>query len=170
MRDKGGMIWESESTSHGEPVRRTRSKASIVTDIWLAGANVMREKAVAAEIERRDAARKRPPRRPSRRAPTLLHHRLDFGPKSLARGVARIEHVAARIDHKLDARRLGKGGQLVEQYLRAEIRGGEIEQPMRDQDLQLGIERQDLPQFVDRLRWPEAAAEIPDLFHRAIAE
>jgi CubicO group peptidase (beta-lactamase class C family) len=61
-RDKGRIILASGYASHGEPVRRTRSKAGIVTDIWLAGANVKREKAVAAEIERRYAPRKRPPR------------------------------------------------------------------------------------------------------------
>jgi CubicO group peptidase (beta-lactamase class C family) len=61
-RDKGRIALASGYASHGEPVRRTRSKAGIVTDIWLAGANVKREKAVAAEIERRYAPRKRPPR------------------------------------------------------------------------------------------------------------
>src|SRR4029077_3470064 len=40
----------------------------------------------------------------------------------------------------------------------------------RHQDLQLGIERQNLPQLGDRLCRPEATAEIPGLFHRAIAE
>jgi hypothetical protein len=37
-------------------VRRTRSKAGTVTDIWLAGANLKPEKVLAAEIERRYAA------------------------------------------------------------------------------------------------------------------
>ena len=46
--------------SHGEPVRRSRNKAGTVTDIWLAGANVKPEKALAAEMERRYAPRKRP--------------------------------------------------------------------------------------------------------------
>jgi CubicO group peptidase (beta-lactamase class C family) len=61
-RDKGRIVLANGYSSHGEPVRRTRSKAGIVTDIWLAGANVKREKAAAAEIERRYAPRKRPPR------------------------------------------------------------------------------------------------------------
>jgi hypothetical protein len=39
-------------------VRRSRNKAGHVTDIWLAGANAKREKALAAEMERRYAPRK----------------------------------------------------------------------------------------------------------------
>ena len=42
----------------GEGVRRPRNKAGHVTDIWLAGANAKREKALAAEMERRYAPRK----------------------------------------------------------------------------------------------------------------
>ena len=66
----------------------------------------------------------------------------DLGPKRLARAVARIEHVAARIDHELDAARARIGRQLVEHHLGSEIRRGEIEQPVADQQLQLRIERQ----------------------------
>jgi hypothetical protein len=44
--------------SHGEPVRRTRSKAGIVTDIWLAGINAKPERKVAAEMERKYAPRR----------------------------------------------------------------------------------------------------------------
>ena len=47
--------------SHGEAVRRTRNKAGTVTDIWLAGGNLKPEKAMAAEMERRYAPRKRRP-------------------------------------------------------------------------------------------------------------
>ena len=45
-----------------ELVRRTRGKAGGITDIWLAGVNAKHEKAVATEIERRYAPRKRPAR------------------------------------------------------------------------------------------------------------
>ena len=65
--------------------------------------------------------------------------------------VARIEHVAAGIDDELHAVGRGKGRQLVEQDLRGEIRRGEIEQPVPDQQLQLRIEREDLPQLGNRL-------------------
>ena len=82
----------------------------------------------------------------------LLHQRLHFGSKRLTRGVARIEHVAAGIDHELDPFRRGKGRQLIEQDLAAEIRRGEIEQPVPDQEFQFGIERQNLAQLRRRLR------------------
>ncbi len=59
-RDTGRIVLATGYGSHGEPVRRTRSKAGGVTDIWIAGINVKREKAAAVEIERRYAPRKRP--------------------------------------------------------------------------------------------------------------
>ena len=40
-------------------VRRVRNKAGTVTDIWIAGGHLIQEKAMAAEIERRYAPRKR---------------------------------------------------------------------------------------------------------------
>jgi CubicO group peptidase (beta-lactamase class C family) len=57
-RDKGRIASAAGYASHGEGVRRSRNKAGHVTDIWLAGANVKREKALAAEMERRYAPRK----------------------------------------------------------------------------------------------------------------
>ena len=42
-RDKGRIVLANGYSSHGEP-SRTRSKAGIVTDIWLAGANVKRKR------------------------------------------------------------------------------------------------------------------------------
>jgi hypothetical protein len=39
-----------------------RDKAGVVTEVWLAGVNAKHEKAVATEIERRYAPRKRPAR------------------------------------------------------------------------------------------------------------
>jgi len=42
-------------------VRRSRNQRGVVTDIWLAGANLKRERAVAADIARRYGAPK--PRR-----------------------------------------------------------------------------------------------------------
>jgi CubicO group peptidase (beta-lactamase class C family) len=61
-RDSGRIALAGGYASHGELVRRTRGKAGGVTDIWLAGVNAKHEKAVAAEIERRYAPRKRPAR------------------------------------------------------------------------------------------------------------
>jgi CubicO group peptidase (beta-lactamase class C family) len=58
-RDAGRISLAGGYGSHGEPVRRTRTKAGTVTDIWLAGANLKPEKTVAAEMERRYAPRKR---------------------------------------------------------------------------------------------------------------
>jgi hypothetical protein len=57
-RDKGRIASAAGYASHGEGVRRSRNKAGHVTDIWLAGANVKREKALAVDMERRYASRK----------------------------------------------------------------------------------------------------------------
>ncbi len=57
-RDTGRIASATGYASHGEGVRRSRNKAGHVTDIWLAGANAKREKALAAEMERRYAPRK----------------------------------------------------------------------------------------------------------------
>lgn len=59
-RDTGRIVLAPGYGSHGESVRRTRSKTGVVTDIWIAGINAKREKAAAVEIERRYAPRKRP--------------------------------------------------------------------------------------------------------------
>jgi hypothetical protein len=58
-RDVGRISLASGYASHGEAVRRTRNKAGTVTDVWLAGAELKPEKNVAAEMERRYAARRR---------------------------------------------------------------------------------------------------------------
>jgi hypothetical protein len=58
-RDTGRIAWATGYASHGETVRRSRSKAGKVTDIWFAGANARPEKTLAAEIERRYAKSKR---------------------------------------------------------------------------------------------------------------
>ena len=60
-RDTGRISLAAGYASHGEPVRRTRNDAGTVTDIWLAGGNLKREKTVAAEMDRRYAPRKRRP-------------------------------------------------------------------------------------------------------------
>jgi hypothetical protein len=52
-RDTGKITSASGYDSYGEQVRRVRNKNGAVTDIWLAGAHVKPEKALAAEIERR---------------------------------------------------------------------------------------------------------------------
>lgn len=58
-RDVGRVSLASGYASHGEAVRRTRNKAGTVTDVWLAGAELKPEKNLAAEMERRYAARRR---------------------------------------------------------------------------------------------------------------
>ena len=60
-RDTGTLVSAAGYASHGEPVRRVRDKRGKVSDIWLAGANVKPEKALAAEIGRRYKPRKRRP-------------------------------------------------------------------------------------------------------------
>jgi hypothetical protein len=60
-RDLGRISLATGYASHGQAVRRTRNKAGTVTDIWLAGGNLKPEKALAAELERRYAPRKRRP-------------------------------------------------------------------------------------------------------------
>ena len=62
-RDTGRISLAPGYGSHGQAVRRTRNKAGTVTDIWLAGANLKPEKAMAAEMERRYSPRKRRPAR-----------------------------------------------------------------------------------------------------------
>jgi CubicO group peptidase (beta-lactamase class C family) len=62
-RDTGRISLAAGYASHGEAVRRTRNKAGTITDIWLAGSKLTPEKAMAAEMERRYAPRKRKPAR-----------------------------------------------------------------------------------------------------------
>jgi hypothetical protein len=58
-RDTGRITSASGYGSHGEPVRRLRSKSGAITGVWLAGINARSERAVATEIERKYAPRKR---------------------------------------------------------------------------------------------------------------
>jgi len=58
-RDAGRIVVAPGFRSYGETVRRIRNQAGTVTDIWIAGGHLIREKAMAAEIERRYAPRKR---------------------------------------------------------------------------------------------------------------
>ena len=60
-RDTGKITFASGYGSHGQQVRRSRSKSGAITDIWLAGAHLKPEKVLAAEIERRYAGPKRKP-------------------------------------------------------------------------------------------------------------
>jgi len=54
-RDTGRIVSAAGYANHGESVRRSRNKAGTVTEIWLGGGNAKREKALAAEMERRYA-------------------------------------------------------------------------------------------------------------------
>ena len=54
-RDAGRIVLAPGFRSYGETVRRSRNKAGTVTDVWIAGGHLIREKAMAAEIERRYA-------------------------------------------------------------------------------------------------------------------
>ena len=52
-RDAGRIAFAAGYGSHGEPVRRTRSKSGAVSDIWLGGINLKTEKQLTAELQRR---------------------------------------------------------------------------------------------------------------------
>jgi hypothetical protein len=58
-RDTGKITAASGYDSFGEPVRRVRNKSGVVTDVWIAGAHIKPEKALAAEMERRYRATKK---------------------------------------------------------------------------------------------------------------
>ena len=58
-RDAGRIVVAPGFRSYGEAVRRIRNQAGTITDIWIAGGHLIREKAMAAEIERRYAPGKR---------------------------------------------------------------------------------------------------------------
>jgi hypothetical protein len=62
-RDTGRVSLAGGYASHAEAVHRTRNKAGNVTEVWFAGGKATREKAVAAEMERRYGPRKRRPAR-----------------------------------------------------------------------------------------------------------
>src|SRR6185437_15092551 len=101
---------------------------------------------------------------------TSLHHRLDLGAEGLPRSVTRIEHVSAGIDHEFHPRWRSKRRELIELDLRAEIRRGEVEQPVPDQQLQPGIECENFPQLRDRLRRVDATTEVPGLLDRVVEQ
>jgi CubicO group peptidase (beta-lactamase class C family) len=52
-RDTGRIAEASGYSSHGEPVRRIRSKAGTVTDVWVGGAHLRPARVVRAEMERK---------------------------------------------------------------------------------------------------------------------
>jgi CubicO group peptidase (beta-lactamase class C family) len=58
-RDRGWISQAAGFNSHGQAVRRVRNKRGAVSEIWLAGSNLKRENALAAELERRYAPRRR---------------------------------------------------------------------------------------------------------------
>lgn len=62
-RDTGRITLAAGYGSHGEAVRRTRTKAGKVTEVWFAGGKGRPEKVVAAEMERKYRAAKRQPSR-----------------------------------------------------------------------------------------------------------
>jgi len=58
-RDTGQIALAPGFHSHGQAVRRVRNARGAVSEIWLAGSNLKRENALAAELERRYAPRQR---------------------------------------------------------------------------------------------------------------
>ncbi|MEN3288135.1 MAG: hypothetical protein V7634_2435 [Bradyrhizobium sp.] len=52
-RDTGRIAEAAGYSSHGEPVRRVRSKPGTVSDIWLGGAHLRPARAVRADMERK---------------------------------------------------------------------------------------------------------------------
>jgi CubicO group peptidase (beta-lactamase class C family) len=60
-RDTGRIVSAAGYASFGEPVRRIRDKRGKVSDVWIAGANLKPERAIAREIARRYKPRKQRP-------------------------------------------------------------------------------------------------------------
>ena len=58
-RDSGRIVKAAGYASYGQAVRRTRSKAGKVTEVWMAGSKLRPEKAVMADLERRYGDAKR---------------------------------------------------------------------------------------------------------------
>jgi CubicO group peptidase (beta-lactamase class C family) len=58
-RDSAWIAQAAGFHSYGQAVRRVRNRSGAVSDIWLAGSNLKRENALAAELERRYAPRQR---------------------------------------------------------------------------------------------------------------
>ena len=52
-RDTGRIAEAAGYASHGEPVRRVRSKPGTVTDVWVGGAHLRPARVVRAEMERK---------------------------------------------------------------------------------------------------------------------
>jgi CubicO group peptidase (beta-lactamase class C family) len=60
-RDNGRVSLAAGYGSHGQTVRRTRNKAGVVTEVWLGGAGLKREKDLIAEMEKKYGPHKRHP-------------------------------------------------------------------------------------------------------------
>jgi hypothetical protein len=58
-RDSAWIAQAAGFHSHGQAVRRVRNKGGAVSEVWLAGSNLKRQNALAAELERRYAPRQR---------------------------------------------------------------------------------------------------------------
>jgi hypothetical protein len=58
-RDSAWIVQAAGFHSHGQAVRRVRNRNGAVSEIWLAGSNLKRQNALAAELERRYAPRQR---------------------------------------------------------------------------------------------------------------
>ena len=58
-RDSGRIVQTPGYASFGEAVRRTRSKAGRVTEVWLAGSKLRPEKTVVADMEKRYGSKPR---------------------------------------------------------------------------------------------------------------
>jgi CubicO group peptidase (beta-lactamase class C family) len=61
-RDSGRIVRAAGYASYGQAVRRSRSKAGKVTEVWLGGSRLRPEKTVVAEMERRYGSGRRPAR------------------------------------------------------------------------------------------------------------
>jgi hypothetical protein len=58
-RDRGRIALAPGFAAHGEPVRRERNARGRVTALWLAGARLLPEAAIAREIEQRYGRKRR---------------------------------------------------------------------------------------------------------------
>jgi CubicO group peptidase (beta-lactamase class C family) len=68
-RDKGGIVLTAGYQRYSEPVRRSRSKSGLISEIWLSSIRLRPESKVASEMERRYGAANPPARRRNVLAP-----------------------------------------------------------------------------------------------------
>jgi hypothetical protein len=102
------------------------------------------------------------------RRSALFDNRLRLLAQRRARGVQGIEHVPTWIGDKADPVPARAVGDLIEDYLRCEIRRDEVEYPVRDDGAKLSVQRERRPQATKGLWGAERLAPAPFPARRAV--